>query len=453
MHEAIEEGAFFQMQTFKQALIGARRRGRDRHARQRRTPPRTSTTSSSRSSTRSRTSDATEREAVAAVAEETTAGRARSAGVGRSRHETAPTFACVLVVAARTDFGCGRGSRTGVRGRSLRARDGAARERRDAECLGGARPASRVSSPGANRPALPFPALQSLWQRAGATYGIPWQVLGAINKVESNFGQQHGPELGRRHRLDAVHALHLAALGHGRERRRRRRSVEPRRCDLRRRPLPRRGRRAHGHLARRSSPTTTRSGTWTRSSALRATTGRTASTSPSRTTGTRSTSRPLRRRSRRRTGVVVRATLTRRRLARREEAMYARADAAPLLSSRLALEKRAFQVGARRDAASASVAAAKRKLKAAEKALEQARASALTSSSRRWVRAPRRPALPGRLRLPGRRRALGRLGRPLPPRLSRCRHRGAGRLAALCADRRLHRRCVARRRTGTAGSA
>ena len=53
--------------------------------------------------------------------------------------------------------------------------------------------------------------------------------------------------------------------------------------------------------------------------------------------------------------------------------MYARAAAAPLLTSRLALEKRAFQVGARRDAAAASVVAAKRKLKAAEKALEQAR--------------------------------------------------------------------------------
>jgi murein DD-endopeptidase MepM/ murein hydrolase activator NlpD len=29
--------------------------------------------------------------------------------------------------------------------------------------------------------------------RAGATYGIPWQVLAAINKVESNFGRNMGP--------------------------------------------------------------------------------------------------------------------------------------------------------------------------------------------------------------------------------------------------------------------
>ena len=40
---------------------------------------------------------------------------------------------------------------------------------------------------------------------------------------------QHGAELGRRDRLDAVHARHVDALGHRRERRRRRRPVEPRR--------------------------------------------------------------------------------------------------------------------------------------------------------------------------------------------------------------------------------
>ena len=40
---------------------------------------------------------------------------------------------------------------------------------------------------------LSFTQLTDLWQRAGAAYGIPWQVLGAINKVESNFGQNMGP--------------------------------------------------------------------------------------------------------------------------------------------------------------------------------------------------------------------------------------------------------------------
>jgi murein DD-endopeptidase MepM/ murein hydrolase activator NlpD len=40
---------------------------------------------------------------------------------------------------------------------------------------------------------LPVSSLHGLWQRAGATYGIPWQVLAAINKIESNFGQNMGP--------------------------------------------------------------------------------------------------------------------------------------------------------------------------------------------------------------------------------------------------------------------
>ncbi|MDX6514579.1 MAG: hypothetical protein QOH73_245 [Gaiellaceae bacterium] len=35
--------------------------------------------------------------------------------------------------------------------------------------------------------------LQTLWQSAGNAYGIPWQVLAAINKIESNFGRNMGP--------------------------------------------------------------------------------------------------------------------------------------------------------------------------------------------------------------------------------------------------------------------
>jgi murein DD-endopeptidase MepM/ murein hydrolase activator NlpD len=35
--------------------------------------------------------------------------------------------------------------------------------------------------------------LRALWQSAGAAYGIPWQVLAAINKIESNFGRNMGP--------------------------------------------------------------------------------------------------------------------------------------------------------------------------------------------------------------------------------------------------------------------
>jgi cell wall-associated NlpC family hydrolase len=40
---------------------------------------------------------------------------------------------------------------------------------------------------------MSFAALRGIWQAAGATYGIPWQVLAAINKVETNFGANLGP--------------------------------------------------------------------------------------------------------------------------------------------------------------------------------------------------------------------------------------------------------------------
>jgi murein DD-endopeptidase MepM/ murein hydrolase activator NlpD len=40
---------------------------------------------------------------------------------------------------------------------------------------------------------LSYPQLLALWQRAGGAYGINWQVLAAINKVESNFGRNMGP--------------------------------------------------------------------------------------------------------------------------------------------------------------------------------------------------------------------------------------------------------------------
>jgi murein DD-endopeptidase MepM/ murein hydrolase activator NlpD len=53
-------------------------------------------------------------------------------------------------------------------------------------------PVSFTTPPG-NPQQLALPALHDLWQRAGAAYGIPWNVLGAINKIESNFGGNMGP--------------------------------------------------------------------------------------------------------------------------------------------------------------------------------------------------------------------------------------------------------------------
>jgi murein DD-endopeptidase MepM/ murein hydrolase activator NlpD len=49
------------------------------------------------------------------------------------------------------------------------------------------------TTPPVNPEQLPFSALSELWHSAGAAYGVPWQVLAAINKVESNFGQNMGP--------------------------------------------------------------------------------------------------------------------------------------------------------------------------------------------------------------------------------------------------------------------
>jgi len=46
-------------------------------------------------------------------------------------------------------------------------------------------------------PAVPevrsYGQLLDLWQRAGAAYGVPWQILAAINRVESDFGRNMGP--------------------------------------------------------------------------------------------------------------------------------------------------------------------------------------------------------------------------------------------------------------------
>ena len=42
-------------------------------------------------------------------------------------------------------------------------------------------------------PALTSAQLRGIWQSAGVAYGIPWSVLAAINKVESNFGRNMGP--------------------------------------------------------------------------------------------------------------------------------------------------------------------------------------------------------------------------------------------------------------------
>ena len=48
-------------------------------------------------------------------------------------------------------------------------------------------------APPASPEQLSYAQLSGLWHEAGAAYGIPWQVLASINKVESNFGRNMGP--------------------------------------------------------------------------------------------------------------------------------------------------------------------------------------------------------------------------------------------------------------------
>jgi len=52
---------------------------------------------------------------------------------------------------------------------------------------------SALLSPPAVAETHSYPQLLGLWQRYGSVYRVPWQVLAAINKVESNFGRNMGP--------------------------------------------------------------------------------------------------------------------------------------------------------------------------------------------------------------------------------------------------------------------
>ena len=53
-------------------------------------------------------------------------------------------------------------------------------------------PADSTAEPAAAEQ-LPVERLLPIWKAAGAAYGVPWTVLAAINKIESNFGENEGP--------------------------------------------------------------------------------------------------------------------------------------------------------------------------------------------------------------------------------------------------------------------
>jgi murein DD-endopeptidase MepM/ murein hydrolase activator NlpD len=226
---------------------------------------------------------------------------------------------------------------------------------------------------------LPFPVLHGLWQKAGATYGIPWQVLAAINKVESNFGRNMGPSsagaIGWMQFMpstwlrwgtdangdgvadpwnpeDAIFsaARYLAAAGG--------------RTDISR------GVFAYNHAQ------------WYVDEILGLARlyGQNGVDVPFTYDRLQVKLQAAQQAIARQNKAVVRATLLERSLARRARALYAKANRAKLLSDRLDLEKRAFEVDASRSAAAAAITAAKRKLEDAEAALEKARSSSWTSS-------------------------------------------------------------------------
>jgi murein DD-endopeptidase MepM/ murein hydrolase activator NlpD len=49
------------------------------------------------------------------------------------------------------------------------------------------------TAPPAQPAQLSYDELLDLWKKAGEAYGVPWNVLAAINKIESNFGRNMGP--------------------------------------------------------------------------------------------------------------------------------------------------------------------------------------------------------------------------------------------------------------------
>jgi murein DD-endopeptidase MepM/ murein hydrolase activator NlpD len=226
---------------------------------------------------------------------------------------------------------------------------------------------------------LPFPVLQGYWQRAGATYGIPWQVLAAINKVESNFGRNMGPSSAgaigwmqfmpstwQRWGMDAdgdgvadpwnphdaifAAARYLAAAGG--------------RSDIARAIF------AYNHAQWYVDEIV----------GLARLYGQNGVDVPFTYDRLQAKLQDAERTVSQQNRVVVRATIAERKLARRAAGLSAKADAAKLLSDRLDLQKAAFQMDARRAAAAKTAAEARKKLKAAEKTLAKVRSTSSTAS-------------------------------------------------------------------------
>ena len=276
---------------------------------------------------------------------------------------------------------------------------------------------------------LAYEELQALWQRAGAAYGIPWQVLGAINKIETNFGRNMGPssagavgwmqfmpDTWLRWGMDAsgdgiadpwnpgdavfAAARYLAAAGGG--------------ADLARAVF------AYNHADWYVDDVLELAAMFGQGSIgvdVVFTLDRLGIALEEAQTAVAELSEELRAAESR----ADEATST-------AEAAFARAEAQELLSDKLVAEQEAFQIDLVRADATSEVERLRGELTAAEAELERCagcRARVVVRAGGRGV--PRRAHPCGRLRLPGRRRPGRGLRRARPPRLSRRRHRCARR--------------------------
>ena len=85
--------------------------------------------------------------------------------------------------------------------------------------------------------------LLPIYKAAAVQYGVPWQILAAINEIETDYGTDLSVSTAGAVGWMQFMPAHLAAVRRGRPRRRLRGPLQPRRRGLRRRALPARGRR------------------------------------------------------------------------------------------------------------------------------------------------------------------------------------------------------------------
>ena len=105
------------------------------------------------------------------------------------------------------------------------------------------------------------PFLLPIYQACGTEYGIPWEVLASINKIETGFGTNLSVSSAGAIGWMQFMPSSWEAYGRRRQRRRPQGPLQPGRRDLRRRQLPE-GRPAAKRISTtRSSPTTTPTGT------------------------------------------------------------------------------------------------------------------------------------------------------------------------------------------------